>query len=191
MSVLLTQISLLAQCMDIFRRGLIKPIQPSTLFEASQIEEAFRYMQKGQHIGKIVVRMATHAHELQSTAKMRNLVLNPDASYMLIGGLGGLGQSISSWMVEKGAKHLVFLSRSAGVSKKDQAFISELTSQNCSVQVFSGSVANLQDVKNAVENAGRSIAGVLQMSMVLKVLTIHLPSTAAALTISRTLQSPR
>ena len=177
--------------MDLFRRGLIKPIQPLTLFEASHIEDAFRYMQKGQHIGKIVVRMATHTHQLQSTAKMQSLVLNPDASYILIGGLGGLGQSISSWMVEKGAKHLIFLSRSAGKSNKDQAFISELISQNCSVQVFTGSVANLHDVKNAVENAGRPVAGVLQMSMILKVPTIHLPFTPATLTILRTLQSPR
>ena len=169
--------------MDFFRRGLIKPIQPSTLFEASQIEDAFRYMQKGQHIGKIVVQMAMHAHELQSTAKIPELVLNPDASYLLIGGLGGLGQSISSWMVEKGAKHLLFLSRSAGKSKKDQAFINELISQKCSVQVFAGSVANLQDVKNVVENAGRTIAGVLQMSMILKVFTIHLPCITAMLII--------
>ena len=169
--------------MDLFRCGLIKPIEPLTLFEASHVEEAFRYMQKGQHIGKIVVRMGAHTDELQSTAKMRNLVLNPDASYVLIGGLGGLGQSISSWMVEKGAKHLVFLSRSAGESKKDQAFISELISQDCSVQVFAGSVANLQDVKNAVANAGRPVAGVLQLSMVLKVPTIHSLSTLATLTV--------
>ena len=169
--------------MDLLRRGLIKPIEPLTLFEASHIEEAFRYMQKGQHIGKIVVKMAEHTDQLQSTAQPRNLVLNPNASYLLIGGLGGLGKSVSTWMVGKGAKHLVFLSRSAGESKKDQAFINELTSQDCSVQVFAGSVANPQDVKNAVANAGRPVAGVLQMSMVLKVCTNHFLSTLATLTV--------
>ena len=162
--------------MEFFRLGLIKPIQPTTLFEASQIEDAFRYMQKGQHIGKIVVRMPTPAHDLPSTSKIQDLVLRPDVSYLLVGGLGGLGKSVSSWMVEKGAKHLLFLSRSAGESTKDRLFIDELASQKCSVQVFAGSVADLEDVKNVVENAGRPIAGVLQMSMVLRVPTFHWPS---------------
>ena len=162
---------LLVQCMDLFRKGLITPIEPSTLFETMQIEDAFRYMQKGQHIGKIVVRMAAQGCEIQSTARMRNLVFNPDAAYLLVGGLGGLGQSISTWMVEKGAKHLIFISRSAGQSEKHRAFISELTSQGCSVQVFAGSVTNFQDVKNIVESTGQPIAGVFQMSMILKVLT--------------------
>ena len=164
------QASLLAKCMEMFQSGLIKPIKPTILFEAAHIEAAFRYMQKGQHVGKIVVRMPAHSQELHSTiSNVQKLVLRPDVSYLLIGGLGGLGKSVSSWMVENGARHLLYLSRSAGKSKKDQAFLQELESQNCATQVLAGDVSSLQDVKDLVGKAIRPIAGVLQMSMILKV----------------------
>ena len=160
--------------MNFFRLGFIKPVQPSTIFGAAQVEDAFRYMQKGQHIGKIVVKMPAHAHDLPSTiSKEPDVFLRPDVSYLLVGGLGGFGKSISTWLVERGAKYLLYLSRSAGESPKDQAFLYELASQNCSVQVFKGSVADFQDVKNVVENASRPIAGVLQMAMILKVSYIN------------------
>jgi len=35
--------------------------------------------------------------------------LRSDASYLLVGDLGGIGRAVASWMVEKGARHLVFL----------------------------------------------------------------------------------
>ena len=176
--------------MDFLRLGFIKPVQPSTLFQASQVQDAFRYLQKGQHIGKIVVKMPEHAHDLSSVSKVQQLVLRSDVSYLLIGGLGGFGKSISSWMVQHGAKHLILLSRSAGKSSEDQAFLAELISQDCSVQVFAGSVAKLQDVKEAIKKASRPIAGVLQMSMVLKV-PIRCPTCYTTANRARTLLLPK
>jgi len=105
--------------MDFLRLGFIKPMQPTTVFQASQVQDAFRFMEKGQHIGKIIVQMPAHAHALPSFSKVKKLVLRPDVYYLLIGGRGGFRKSISSWIVEHGAKHLIFLSRSAGKSMKD------------------------------------------------------------------------
>lgn len=139
------------------------------VFDATQIVEAFRYMQKGQHIGKIVVAMPEDPKGLEVTAVKQELVLRPDASYLLVGGLGGLGRAISTWMVEHGARNIIYLSRSAGESYH-RAFFDELETQGCSVQAFSGSVSNLDDVKDAVSNAAAPIAGVMHMSMVLRVL---------------------
>ncbi|KAL3444557.1 hypothetical protein BJX65DRAFT_310746 [Aspergillus insuetus] len=39
------------------KRGLVGPITPVTCHDASEISAAFRHMQTGQHLGKIVVRM--------------------------------------------------------------------------------------------------------------------------------------
>jgi myxalamid-type polyketide synthase MxaD len=41
----------------------------------------------------------------------RGLTLKPDASYLITGGLDGLGFEVARWMVERGAKHLVLLGR--------------------------------------------------------------------------------
>ncbi|EOD49628.1 putative polyketide synthase protein [Neofusicoccum parvum UCRNP2] len=113
----------LAQCMQYYENGGISPIRPIKTFPASQVMEAFREMQKGQHIGKIVVSMPEQPTELEITPTAQKLKLREDASYLLCGGLGGLGRAISNWMVENGARNLVYLSRSGGEPESTQAFI--------------------------------------------------------------------
>lgn len=92
-----------------------------------------------------------------------------DASYLLVGGLGGLGQAISTCMIERGARHFIYLSRSASSSSEEYTdFFHELESQGCTVQAFSGDVANIEDVTRVVQEAKYPISGVLQMAMVLQ-----------------------
>ena len=158
----------LNRIVDGYRQGDIKPIQPITTFEAGNIHEAFRYMQKGQHIGKIVIKFPEDPDDLPTAPVQEQLVLNPSASYFLPGGLGGLGQAIAIWMAAHGAKHLVFLSRS-GAKHVDRAFFEELDAMGCTSQCFVGDIAKLKDVQHAVAQAKRPIAGVMQMAMVLRV----------------------
>ncbi|EHK97750.1 putative Phthiocerol synthesis polyketide synthase type I PpsC [Glarea lozoyensis 74030] len=113
---------LLVQMMEFYEKGLIKPIAPMKVFEGAKVEDSFRYMQKGSHIGKIVVTIPEQNTDLPLASIVPKLKLNPDAGYLLVGGLGGLGRAVSTWMVERGARHLIFLSRSAGKSDQDQSF---------------------------------------------------------------------
>lgn len=161
-------IRLLNQCMQYLDSGFIKPIPVSKTFPAGQVADAFRYMQKGQHIGKIVVGFSEE-ESISATVARRETSLSADATYLLVGGLGGLGKAVTTWMVERGAKNFVFLSRSAGKSAEDQSFFRELEAQGCSAIAIAGSVVELDDVKRAVKAASKPIAGVLQMSMVLRV----------------------
>ena len=96
-----------------------------------------------------------------------------DACYVLSGGLGGLGRVVSSWMVENGARSILFISRSAKESPDTTPFFDELRAQGCEVLAFSGSVSNLDDVGAAIELATRPIRGVMQMSAVMRVCLIH------------------
>lgn len=144
-------------------------------------------MQKGQHIGKIVVKMPEDPNDLPVARAQRKLTLSSEVSYLLVGGLGGLGRAVSTWMVENGARHLVYLSRSAGRSSRDKAFFQELEVQGCNITAVAGSVANLNDVERAVAMCSRPIAGVIQMSMVLRVrILIRLEIPNNQLTIHRT-----
>jgi hypothetical protein len=159
---------LFTEIVSLYEAGKIKPITPMTVFKGSKVEEAFRHMQKGQHIGKLVISINQKNDPLPITATLQELRLHHDKSYLLVGGLGGLGRAISTWLVEHGARHLIYLSRSAGKSDDDQDFFRELQCQGCSSQVVAGSVTKLQDVQEAVNNAAKPIAGVLQLSMVLR-----------------------
>lgn len=150
--------------------GSIKPITPMKVFPAAKIEDSFRYMQRGTHLGKIVVTIPKAGADLPVIRTAAELTLTPSASYVLVGGLGGLGRAVARWLVEKGARHLIFFSRSAGISTQDQAFVHELQYQGCSSQAIQGSVTDLADVRRIVSATpeDRPIRGVLQMSMVLR-----------------------
>jgi hypothetical protein len=124
-------------------------------------------MQKGIHIGKVLVKMPGPQDEVVTTSSRAKITLHGNKTYLLVGGLGGLGRAISTWMIERGARHFIYLSRSAG-SEKDRPFIRELEAQDCSVQTVAGTVTKTEDIQRAIAGAKKPIAGVLQMSMVLR-----------------------
>ena len=126
-------------------------------------------MQAGTHLGKILVRMPSSVDSLPPPVVKRFPKFRSDAAYLLIGGLGGVGRSVSTWMVEQNARELIFLSRSAGKSEEDIAFIQELEAQGCQVICVPGNVTDLKAVKEAVASCTRPLAGVLQMAIDLRV----------------------
>ena len=154
---------------DMYSQGLISPIRPMAVFEPKDIEKSFRHLQKGDHIGKAVVSIPKDLSTIPSTSSAKPVSLDPDASYLLTGGLGGLGRSVASWMVERGARNLVFLSRSAGKGDVDKSFFAELRSMGCSVISIAGKAEDTGDVNRAVLKASRPIKGVLHLAMVLRV----------------------
>lgn len=163
--------SLMNRVTQLYSEGKISPVTPLKVFTAQNVEEAFRYFQKGQHIGKIVVSMPNDTTTLATATSInRNSVsFNPDAAYLLVGGLGGLGRAVSIWMAERGARHLVYLSRSGDdKSGKLADFFNELAAFGCGYRVFRGSVANQEDVERVVRDAKKPIRGVMQMAMELK-----------------------
>ncbi|KAH9229906.1 hypothetical protein K456DRAFT_1843894 [Colletotrichum gloeosporioides 23] len=145
------------------------------IFKPSQVHEAFRAAagQKNQPNTKVVLQIPTP--DPQSDLPLSSVEVTPaspkfrsDAAYLLVGGLGGIGRAVATWMAEHGAGELIFLSRSAGTRTQVKSFLGELRSQGCVVKAVAGSVAILEDVTRAVNAADHPIAGVFQMSMVLR-----------------------
>jgi KR domain len=148
---------------------LLKPIEPVTEFPAVDVKHAFRYLQTGEHMGKLIVNMPIDSAELESSLAIQPLRFRPDAAYLLVGGLGGLGRSLSTWMIERGARNLVFLARSAGLSKESKSISEELESMGCSITMVTGGVDNIEDVKRTVSASSAPIKGVFQLAMIQRV----------------------
>jgi acyl carrier protein len=165
--------SLLRSMMDFFRDGYIHAISIDKIFPGSKMQEAFQHMQQGSHIGKIVLefREPTSGEfqlgQIQPATTSTTAALDSSASYLLVGGLGGLGRSVAVWMVQHGARNLTFLSRSAGTTERDKLFVEEIQSMGCEVHLVRGSVTNVADVTRAVAKSPRPLKGILQMTMVL------------------------
>ena len=165
--------SLIESTMDLFRDGHIKAIAIDRVFPGSKMPEAFLHMQQGSHNGKVVFEFRNPAggelqlRQIQPMNTSPTAVLDSSASYLLVGGLGGLGRSVALWMVQHGARNLTFLSRSAGESNKDRLFVEELRSMGCEAHLVRGSVTKKEDVARAVAESPRTLKGILQMTMVL------------------------
>ncbi|KAK2037056.1 KR domain-containing protein [Colletotrichum somersetense] len=136
-------------------------------FEAEHYREALQAT--NFDFGHAVLRLPSEKtrRELPMSGSATGLRFRSDASYILVGGLGGLGRTVATWMVEKGARELIFLSRSAGETPDTSAFLGELRSQGCVVKTVAGSVVNREDISRTIGATKRPIAGVFQMSMVL------------------------
>ncbi|KAI1379651.1 fatty acid synthase S-acetyltransferase [Hypoxylon crocopeplum] len=164
--------NLILSTLEYYEKGLTTSIQPLKIFPATEPADAFRYMQKGQHIGRIGISLRKsredHDIDFNTTKRPRPMDFDGSASYLLVGGLGGLGRAISTWMVDHGAREMICLSRSAGAGSQDESFVNELKSMRCDVKLVKGDVTSLDDVAKAVAAATHPLKGVIQMSMVLR-----------------------
>lgn len=154
--------------LDLYSQGHLKPIRPVTVFDASEVMDAFRYFQQGTHIGKIVVKLPHNESDISWTPARPTPKFRGDRAYLLVGGMGGLGRAIAAWMATHGAKHIIFLSRSAGKGEEDADFVEELRLMGCNAEVAAGDVSDKAVVNRFLANTTMPVGGVMQMAMILR-----------------------
>ena len=113
---------------------------------------------------------------MQATPKLPPpLQLRTDASYLLVGGLGGIGVEIAKWMVNKlGAKSLILISRSGMDATGAADAVAALKKPGVSITVRKCDVSDKQGLSAVLENCAQTlppIRGLVQGAMVLKVRT--------------------
>lgn len=134
---------LLRDLLKEFEAGHLKPL-PLKVFPIDQVTQAFRYMAQARHIGKIVVTHEGAAEALlpESAAPLAGRPgLDDGASYLITGGLAGLGLLVAQWMVERGARHLVVTGRSKPSDEALQV-IHNLEQKGAEVVVAQGDVSD-------------------------------------------------
>ncbi|MDD5275380.1 MAG: SDR family NAD(P)-dependent oxidoreductase [Methylovulum sp.] len=132
------------EMMQLFDSGVLYAL-PYTTFDANQVVDAFRYMQQAKQIGKIVVTYDNGIYAqptVETAAPPMPLTLSAQASYLVTGGLGGFGLRTAQWLVEKGARHLILLSRSGPVSAEAKAALAEFDGQGVIVRAASCDVTD-------------------------------------------------
>ncbi|CAG9798235.1 unnamed protein product [Chironomus riparius] len=104
------------------KSGIIKPLNV-TVFDANKIEDAFRYMTTGYHIGKVVLKMRQNENDKCSLPlnSLNRVYYNSDECIIIPGGLGGFGIELAEWLVLRGCRKLILSSR-RGISTGRQAY---------------------------------------------------------------------
>ncbi|PHH79873.1 hypothetical protein CDD82_2127 [Ophiocordyceps australis] len=94
-----------------------------------------------------------------------------EATYIIAGGLGGLGRSFARWMASRGARHLILLSRFGAHTAAAQALVSQLESQGVCVKTPAVDVGHLQRLREVLGQLGASmppIRGCIQAACLLR-----------------------
>ncbi|GAB0094756.1 Fatty acid synthase [Sergentomyia squamirostris] len=151
--------------------GIIQPL-PSTVFEASEVEKAFRYLASGKHMGKVLLKMREHENDkisLPITVTPR-INCDFDFSYIIPGGLGGFGLELADWLVIRGARKLV-LSSSRGITKQYQAYrIKIWETYGAKIVVSTENIATRDGCKQLIQQAAKlgPVGGIFNLAVVLR-----------------------
>ncbi len=144
---------LFAEMMQLFYKGILTPL-PYTTFDANQVIDAFRYMQQAKQIGKVVITYDNDIYQKPShiKAEKQTLQLKKEASYLVTGGLNGFGLRTAEWLVEKGAKHLILISRSGPASEQSRTALDNFKKQGINVYADACDVSDKNALKTLLSD---------------------------------------
>ncbi|KAI0152902.1 ketoacyl-synt-domain-containing protein [Xylariaceae sp. FL1272] len=114
---------------------------------------------------------AEHVSDDDVGLKNLRTSLSSDGTYVLVGCLGGIGRSLTTWMLEHGARHFAFISRSGADKSEASRVIKNI--QKCagtSTRVYRADASDESAVRSIVFSlqAERPVRGVVHAAMVLK-----------------------
>ncbi|WP_027193333.1 SDR family NAD(P)-dependent oxidoreductase [Megalodesulfovibrio gigas] len=138
-----------------FERGELWAL-PHALHPQAAIADAFRAMQQSRHIGKLVVE---YGDDDASAAAVHPALPAPladlpaDASYLITGGLGGLGLHVARRLASLGARHLVLVSRSGAATDAQKTAVAALEARGVAVTVLKADVADGPALRKALQQA--------------------------------------
>jgi SAM-dependent methyltransferase/NAD(P)-dependent dehydrogenase (short-subunit alcohol dehydrogenase family)/acyl carrier protein len=96
---------------------------------------------------RLTRRLVRHAASAES--KAGGLPINGEKSYLITGGLRGLGLRVAEWLAEQGARHVALMGRGAPDDRAQQA-IARLQARGVTVTVCRGDVGVRKDVERAL-----------------------------------------
>ncbi|KAI4860430.1 short chain dehydrogenase-domain-containing protein [Hypoxylon rubiginosum] len=161
----------LVESIRIIRERHTPPVHPITTFSITDMATAMRQMQGGAHMGKLVL--------VPNPGDKVNVITRPppvsldkeNATYLISGGLGGIGRTVAEWMVCKGAKNIVLVSRKASSHPEAAKLIEEAEAVGCRLLIRDCDVSDesslLRLLKQLAEDGLPPITGAIAGAMVL------------------------
>ncbi|KJZ75926.1 hypothetical protein HIM_04750 [Hirsutella minnesotensis 3608] len=139
-----------------------------------ELGEALRHLQRTPYTGYVSLVAGEREVSVvdKNSTKPLSQALDSHGTYLLAGGLGGLGQSISELLVSNGVRHLAYLSRSGGTSDQAKSFLADLQSRGIDARAFSVDICDKTALTAVIASAVTAemppIKGVFQCAAVIK-----------------------
>ncbi|KAH8655375.1 type I polyketide synthase [Xylariales sp. PMI_506] len=162
--------SALKASLKLISDGAVKTVYPLHVYGISEMEKPLRQLQGGKHIGKFVV-VPRPGEKVKVVNRPPPVSLdNANSTYLIVGGVTGIGRAAAEWMVQKGAKNLLIVSRNAQSHPDAPSLVQTCKADGCKVEIRNCDVADeasflslLQSCKGVLP----PIRGVLTTAMVL------------------------
>jgi NADPH:quinone reductase-like Zn-dependent oxidoreductase/ubiquinone/menaquinone biosynthesis C-methylase UbiE len=164
---------ILQEVFDLIVSGVLRPSYPVQAYPIDQVEQAFRLLISGKSTGKIMLMPQQDAMIRVKESVDSDYRFFEHATYVIAGGLGGIGRQITRWMARRGATNILLLSRSGPDDNLERLrMIQDLEAQGVTLRYGVCDITNLESVQGAVQEAARSmppIKGCFQAAMVIQV----------------------
>ncbi|GAB1312343.1 Polyketide synthase [Madurella fahalii] len=142
---------------------------PQTTWRASQMEEALDWARS--HPQDTAILCFDADDMVPVTADFANpLALDAEATYLLVGGTGGLGASLATFLARNGARHLAVVSRSGPSSRNASSFTQDLASMGVQATLYAADASDETAMRRVLERCAAKmppIRGVVQCAAVL------------------------
>ena len=162
---------LFAKITSLFEKGVLHPL-PYTVFDSSEIAEAFRHMQHSKQVGKVIVTSPGHsAAEVVSDDISEQFSLRDDATYLVTGGTSGFGLRSAEWLAGRGARSLVLASRRGVLDNEGREIVAKITASGVDVKIVSCDVGCRESVTLLLEQIRSTmppLRGVIHSAMVIE-----------------------
>ena len=116
---------------------------------------------------RYVARLARYS--LSNGSEQVKTLFHADGTYMITGGLGGVGLRTAQWMIEQGARHLVLVGRRE-VSEETEVILQAMRETGVRVCVMKGDVAKEEHLENILTQIRREmppLRGIFHSAVVL------------------------
>lgn len=103
-------------------------------------------------------------------------IADSEAAYLIVGGMGGIGRAIVAWMVEKGAKNLLVVSRTADKHIEAVQLSADARARGCNLQFRSCDISSGENLVSLLADCSKTlppVRGVVHAAMVLDVSDHH------------------
>lgn len=148
----------------------LKPLSGLQVFPSECAAQAFNQATVRPSLGRVVMKLSPDDKISVPVNVANPLVLDANATYLLVGGLGGLGRSLARHLVASGAKNLAFISRSGSASSNAKVIEEELARANVKTRIYACDVADAEGMKRTIDQCSVDlppIRGVIQAAVVL------------------------
>lgn len=155
--------------------GAVRPL-PKTVYNENQVEQAFRYMASGKHIGKVLLKIRDEESRKSQPTKFKSVsaipktYMDPEKTYILVGGLGGFGLELANWLILRGATKIVLTSRSGIKTGYQSLCIRRWRESGVKVLVSTADSTTDKGAKRLLEEASQlgPVGGIFNLAVVLR-----------------------